>query len=189
MYDDRKNGLTDNMAIIKEENFNNITLEQVAYSMCLAARTAPKTRGMDLIETAVVTGDDLMNLIIKMEEIFQREHRESFKRNSESLKNCSCVVLIGAKLKTNGLKPCSLCGFENCASCEKNHAVCAFNPMDLGIAIGSAVSVAADNRVDNRVMWSIGMAALELKLFNEDVNIVMGIPLSASGKNIFFDRK
>ena len=32
----------------------------------------------------------------------------------------------------------------------------------MGIAIGSAVSVAADNRVDSRVMFSIGKVAEEM---------------------------
>jgi uncharacterized ferredoxin-like protein len=59
---------------------------------------------------------------------------------------------------------------------------------DLGIAIGSAVSVAADHRVDNRVMYSIGKAAKELKLLGEEASIIFGIPLSASGKSPFFDR-
>ena len=60
---------------------------------------------------------------------------------------------------------------------------------DLGIAIGSAVSVAAAHHVDNRVMFSAGKAALNLKLFDDSqVCIAYGIPLSVSGKSPFFDR-
>jgi uncharacterized ferredoxin-like protein len=61
--------------------------------------------------------------------------------------------------------------------------------MDVGIAIGSAISIAADFRVDNRVMYTIGQAALNMEYFDDDVKIVCGIPLSATGKNPFFDRK
>jgi len=57
------------------------------------------------------------------------------------------------------------------------------------IAIGSAVSVAADHRVDNRVMYSVGIAAVNIGLLGFDVRIAYGIPLAARGKNIFFDRK
>ena len=58
-----------------------------------------------------------------------------------------------------GLKKCGMCGFENCTEKEKNENVpCAFNTGDLGIAIGSAVSVAADNRADNRVILEWGSA-------------------------------
>ena len=60
--------------------------------------------------------------------------------------------------------------------------------MDLGIAIGSAVSVATDARVDNRVMFSIGRAAMEMKLLGDRVCQMVGIPLSVSGKSPFFDR-
>jgi len=51
------------------------------------------------------------------------------------------------------------------------------------------VSVAADLRVDNRVMYSVGKAALNIGILGEDVKIAYGIPLSISGKNPFFDRR
>jgi uncharacterized ferredoxin-like protein len=65
---------------------------------------------------------------------------------------------------------------------------CVFNTGDLGIAIGSAVSIAADHRVDNRVMYSVGQAVLEMGLFPPEVKIAYGIPLSATSKSPFFDR-
>ncbi len=55
--------------------------------------------------------------------------------------------------------------------------------------MGSAVSVAADNRVDNRIMYTAGQAIMKMKILGEDVKIAYGIPLSISGKNPFFDRK
>jgi uncharacterized ferredoxin-like protein len=59
--------------------------------------------------------------------------------------------------------------------------------MDLGIALGSAVSLVADNRVDNRIMFTIGQAAARLGLLGE-YKLIMGIPLFVGGKNVFFDR-
>jgi uncharacterized ferredoxin-like protein len=38
-------------------------------------------------------------------------------------------------------------------------------------------------------MWSAGKAAVRLPLFSEKVRIVYGIPLSATGKSLFYDRK
>ena len=58
---------------------------------------------------------------------------------------------------------------------------------DLGIALGSAAKIASNMNVDNRIMYSIGVAARRLGIGGS--NIVHGIPLSASGKNVFFDRK
>ncbi|MCK4639266.1 MAG: ferredoxin domain-containing protein, partial [Bacteroidales bacterium] len=46
-----------------------------------------------------------------------------------------------------------------------------------------------DNRVDNRIMYTAGQAVIELGLLGEDVKIVYVIPLSATSKNPFFDRK
>ena len=65
---------------------------------------------------------------------------------------------------------------------------CVFNTSDLGTAVCSAAAVASDERIDNRIMFSVGMAARDLQLLGEDVKIVYGIGLSISGKNIFFDR-
>jgi uncharacterized ferredoxin-like protein len=49
------------------------------------------------------------------------------------------------------------------------------------------VKVANDLCVDNRVMFSMGVGAINAGLI--DTEIAFGIPLSAKGKNIYFDRK
>jgi len=64
---------------------------------------------------------------------------------------------------------------------------CMFRIIDLSIAAGSAVKTAMDHNVDNRIMQKIGVAALKLGLLNP-CNLILGIPLAATGKNIFFDR-
>jgi len=43
--------------------------------------------------------------------------------------------------------------------------------------------------IDNRLMYSIGRACLDLNLFDSTVKQSLGIPLSVTGKNPFFDRK
>jgi uncharacterized ferredoxin-like protein len=60
--------------------------------------------------------------------------------------------------------------------------------MDLGVALGSAVSVAADARIDNRMMFTIGKAAASMGLLGE-YEMIIGVPLSVSGKTPFFDRE
>jgi uncharacterized ferredoxin-like protein len=59
--------------------------------------------------------------------------------------------------------------------------------VDVGIAIGSACSAAADLRVDSRVMFSVGLAAQKLGWL-KDCQTVMALLLSAGSKNPFFDR-
>ena len=70
----------------------------------------------------------------------------------------------------------------------KAGGTCSFNVGDLGIAVGSAAAMAADFRIDNRIMYTAGKAAIELGMLGEDVKIAYGIPLAAKGKNPFFER-
>ncbi len=160
----------------------------VADKMVTAAKTAPKASGQDSIVAAVVTGEDKDRLAEAMREIGKREDKEFCIRDAGNVDNSICVVLIACKERPYGLKGCGLCGFENCAEMKKANAVCAFNLSDLGIAVGSAVSLAADNRVDNRVMYSAGRGAMELEMLPGNVRICYGIPLNATSKSIFFDR-
>ena len=97
-------------------------------------------------------------------------------------------MLIGAKPARAGLKVCGFCGFDSCASADAAGARCAFNMIDLGIAVGSAASVAADCRVDSRVLYSAGKAAQLMEYEDFDV-IWLGIPIAAYGKSPFFGRK
>ncbi len=161
----------------------------VANLMCIAARTAPKARGIDNIVTIILTDKEIEELSAKMVEVANTGYRtNTFLRDAECLKKAAAIVLIGTKIATIGLD-CGFCGFESCKKLEGSKGVCVYNSGDLGIAVGSAVSIAADNRVDNRIMFSAGYTAVKNKLIDKDVKIALGIPLAASGKNIFFERK
>ena len=47
--------------------------------------------------------------------------------------------------------------------------------MDLGIAVGSAVSIASDFRIDNRIMYSAGLVAIKTGLLPRSVKVAIGI--------------
>jgi uncharacterized ferredoxin-like protein len=161
-----------------------------ARDMCAAARTAPKACGVDELDTAIVTGADKDALTAKMREIGKSmgEKGGFFVRDADNVDASSAVVLIGAKYDTRKLGAmCKLCGFEGCTSCKQAGATCVFTPMDLGIALGSAVAIAADRRLDNRMMFTVGKAAAALGHLGEH-SMIIGIPLAASGKSPFFDR-
>jgi uncharacterized ferredoxin-like protein len=177
------------MMIEKGEDILARTVESVADAMCVAAQTAPKAKGQNLISTLVVKGETIEELSEKMLEIASRAKAAFFQRDSQSIKSAAAIVLVGTKIVSAGVRGCGYCGFADCEDREKHlPAICAFSAGDLGIALGSALSIAADNRVDNRVMLSIGKAAIELGFFDADVKIAYGIPLSATSKNPFFDR-
>ena len=161
----------------------------VANLMCVAARTAPKARGIDNIVSTVLTGKEKESLARKMEQFGKRTERpHTFARDANNVRQAQALVLIGTKIGPVGLN-CGFCGFDNCQKCKQARARCAHNSGDLGIAVGSAVSVASNHRVDNRVMYTVGWTSVNGKILGEKAKIILGIPLSASGKNIFFDRK
>ncbi|MDA3882205.1 MAG: DUF2148 domain-containing protein [Bacteroidales bacterium] len=178
------------MATFEEENSIEDAILQVAKLMVAAARTAPKARGESTLHTRIVTGSDVHPIIAKMEQISNEENIPSFYRDAQNLKNCSALILFGTSIKPLMLQKCGMCGFESCTEKAKHPEIpCVFNTGDLGIAIGSAVSVAMDHRIDNRIMYTVGQAVGELAIFPKQVNIIYGIPLQAHSKNIFFDRK
>lgn len=167
----------------------NIAFE-VAQHMCAAARTAPKTKGIDRIETCIVTGQDKDKLAAEMRRIGERFGYDFFFRDAQNVQDSLAVVLIGVSQGVRGLNEgCGYCNFANCQACNEAGAVCVYDPVDLGIAVGSAVSIAADARVDSRVMFSVGRSAMEMGLFNDKVKNVLGIPLSIAGKSPYFDRQ
>lgn len=200
--------------------------------MLTAARTAPKARGVDIIEAILVEGDDLKILADTMVTIGNERNRPSFIRDASNVLQAECIVAIGTRYQSLGLN-CGHCGFATCAERERGiycpselknsketesaqycspklgelspategyvnsqfsifnsqfQVPCSLNSIDVGIAIGSACATAADLRLDTRVMYSIGVAVEQLGWIGEEVHLTMGIAISASSKNPFFDR-
>ena len=171
------------------DNITAEVVELVAKQMLVAARTAPKAMGVDNLRLALVSGEGIKKLSDEMKKLAASNGMAYFNRDAASILKASCIVLLGTGIKPLGLKTCGFCGYKSCAEKLKNSAApCIFNTGDLGIAIGAAVSLAADNRIDNRIMFSAGVAALSLGLLG-DAKVAYGVPLSASAKNPFFDRQ
>lgn len=168
-------------------------LRVVADLMAIAARTAPKSAGKDFVVIRVIEGADVQALAEKMLEFGKRTGKKSFDRDGANVTRSDAVVLIGLKdAQTAGLD-CSACGAPICEALERNSVEgefrgpqCAFRLLDMGIALGSAVKTAGILNVDNRIMYRAGVVAREMGLI--DADYVMGIPLSATGKSIYFDR-
>lgn len=158
----------------------------VARQMMTAARTAPKAKGIDIIEAALVTGEDVKKLAEEMAAMVEGYGPKFCLRDAGNLLQAECVVIIGTREQAQGLN-CGHCGFSTCAG-RVVGVPCALNTLDVGIAIGSACATAADMRVDTRVMFSAGLAAQRLDWL-KGCKSVFAIPVSASSKSPFFDRK
>jgi uncharacterized ferredoxin-like protein len=162
---------------------------ETARRICIAARTAPKGRGKDNLVSLILTGAEKERLAAEMERQGREKDVPFFVRDADNLRQAAAVVLLGTRIQPLEIPNCGFCGFRDCADNREHGGICVFNPGDLGIAIGSAAAVAADHRVDCRVMFSAGKAALSLGLLGREARIAYGIPLSATGKNPFFDRR
>ena len=167
----------------------------VARFMLVAARTAPKGRGIDDIETLILTGKDKDAVAKEMRKI-ERTAGKNWERDAVNVEQASALVLIGLKGPKALGTQCGACGYENCGAMLKAGRIegqffagptCIIKALDLGIAIGSAVKTAQIHNVDNRVFFRAGVGAYRLKLM-PDCTIIIGIPLAATGKSPFYDR-
>ena len=175
--------------VIKSKESETDGIETIANLMIIAARTAPKAKGIDTLQSLIMTGDDKNRLVDYMNEYGRKMNLDFFIRNAKQIKDSPVVVLLGVKGKPIYIDGCDFCGFNGCKESIKHGAYCTFQSINLGIAIGSAVSVASLHGCDNRVMYSPAKAALDLGYFQKDVKIAVAIPLSATGKNKYFDVK
>jgi len=184
------------MPLIGGEESEKEGIMQAAGLMLISARTAPKSGGVDDIITAAVYGAEKESIAAEMDKIGSERGIPGFHRDAKNVRDSETIVLVGVRgAKKFGLN-CGACGYANCDEFEKAEKKggqdftgpnCAFKELDLGIALGSAVKTASILNVDNRIMYRIGAAVRRLNYMPE-ASVIMGIPISAKGKSIYFDR-
>ncbi len=169
-------------------------LKTVAELMAVSARTAPKSAGQDFVEIKILDGEEIQDLAEGMVTFGRDRGKANFDRDGKNVGQSEVVVLIGLKGdRALGLN-CGGCGHATCKELEEAKKFegefrgphCAYRLLDMGIALGSAVKTAGLLNADNRIMYRIGAVARSMGLCDWDY--VMGIPLSATGKSIYFDR-
>jgi uncharacterized ferredoxin-like protein len=164
-------------------------VEMVAQLMAISTTTAPKSKGENFVKTRVLKGKVLKELADAMLAYGQRTKKKDFDRDSKNVAESDAVLLIGLKKASVLGLDCAACGFADCKSFQKQgkeSGEFVFRLLDMGIALGSAVKTASMLNVDNRIMYRVGVAVREMALV--DWEFVMGIPLSVTGKSIYFDR-
>lgn len=173
----------------------------VAELMALSARTAPKGRGQDSIEIKIVADKELSELSKEMSRLGESRGIKFFLRDAANVEKSDACLLIGCRAENIVGLDCGGCGYSSCKEmlcAQKDFSVkepqksfhgpnCIIKMADLGIALGSAAKTASLHNVDNRIMFSAGVAALSLKWL-EGCLVAYAIPLKASGKSIYFDR-
>ncbi|HET6439058.1 MAG TPA: DUF2148 domain-containing protein [Anaeromyxobacter sp.] len=151
--------------------------------------TAPKAKGWDDVRILYVDGEDKAALTAFLRRHGEERGRPGLVRDAANVDRAVAVVVLGARPMFMNLD-CGMCGQETCQRAEAARVNCIYPIADLGIAVGSGVSAAAEMGLDNRVMYSIGLAALKTGLFGDPgIRCALGIPFSVSSKNVFFDRR
>jgi uncharacterized ferredoxin-like protein len=162
-------------------------IKQAAELMAISARTAPKAKGEDFIEVKILSGKQIERLGKAMLEHGRKEREPMWKRDAKCILESTAILLVGVRdpvkeLKGRGKsKSKDLAGDDPFAQSERVRRY-----VDLGIALGSAAKTASILNIDNRIMWRAGEMARRLGMMK--TMMVISIPLSAYGKNIYFDR-
>ena len=183
----------------------------VAELAALAARTAPKSHGVDHFEIALTSKEETKMIAQRMIEIGKekeaallasggKEHKAKatamdWHSDGECVGDSDEILLIGMNGRKLVPKNCGLCGYATCAELLKQPEVdaswpgpfCANLMVDLGIAVSSAASVLIRHHVDNRMFFKVGLAVKDLKLMPQ-CNCIIAMAMTGTGKNGYFDR-
>lgn len=143
--------------------------------------------------------DDLKRIGAAMREYAPRSTNEAFwLRDASNIENSQALLLVGLAKPVTAGYDCGACGSPTCAEFAKARTVvakemgytgphCVMRMIDIGVALSSAAKAASLLSVDNRVQQRVGAAARALGIIKGEV--VMGIPVSISGKSIYYDRQ
>jgi len=193
---ERKGG-RDAIALHNDEMMDselNEIVQRITEYMAVSAKTAPKARGNDFVGIKIVKGEELKELAEAMFEYGKQNNKTNYDRDGKNVMDSDAVLLLA--LNNNTAPPglnCGACGKERCADLNPEEGpefmgpLCAWRLLDLGVALGSAVKTAGMFNLDNRIMYRAGAAARKMGFM--EGQIIVGIPVSATGKNIYFDRQ
>ncbi|NPA40315.1 MAG: hypothetical protein GXO57_07735, partial [Thermodesulfobacteria bacterium] len=96
-------------------NAESQIIEELAMQILVAARTAPKAKGIDDLNLGLITDPEEKEALAKEMEKVAEEKGDRFaffKRDAENVRNSEAVILISLKFnKTLGLN-CGACGFS-----------------------------------------------------------------------------
>ncbi len=185
-------------------------LRNVAKLCAVAAVTAPKSGGQlflkgggPFIETVIVEDKATLKRLAGWLRAQGERHRAPiWFRDADAAEKLDVVLLIGLAGWYPPQYDCGACGYATCAeflqarpahrtaaSAEWEFAgpVCQLRAIDLGIAVGSAAKIASMNNVDTRCQTRISAAARHLGIIKADLAVALS--MSATHKNIFFDKK
>ena len=91
----------------------------VAGLMALAARTAPKGKGVDTLIIRVLSGKEVPALATRLSELGETQGIGFFLRDAKNIAASDACVLVGARGDTVAGINCGACGYATCAEMTK----------------------------------------------------------------------
>ena len=170
------------------DEVSGATAKQQICALMNRMLTAPKAKGLDDLRIVYVDGEEKAALAAFLRRHGEAIGRPGLVRDAGNVDKAVAVVVVGSKPLFMGLD-CGMCGAPTCEEARARDMNCIYPICDLGIALGSGAAMAAEQGLDNRIMYSIGLAALKTGLFADPtIRCAVGVPFSVSSKNVFFDR-
>ncbi len=96
--------------VINERDIRNETVRAAAQAVMAAARTAPKAKGRDMVEVAVVTEEDIERLAETMVLMSGESGMKFLLRDADNIRQAQAVIVVGIS------DPHAVCGL-NCGYC------------------------------------------------------------------------
>ena len=91
---------------------------QAVRQMMTAARTAPKGKGIDIIEVAMVTDEDIKRLSEELVIMSGETGLKFFLRDADNILQAEAIMIAGTRQQVQGLN-CAHCGFPTCVESRK----------------------------------------------------------------------
>ncbi|NOZ12480.1 MAG: hypothetical protein GXO69_02385 [Acidobacteria bacterium] len=172
-------------------------LERAVELMALAANDAWHFGGKQMLKMVSLDEDEMEEManyalsLGDMSPLAARDGRFAL----ELMKEPWAVLVFGAGRKSTFNYNCGACGFRTCAELNKaetvesltsNGPACIFETLNLNMAANAAAAAAGRLGLHCRVFSTLAFAAKALEYINAD--IVVGVAVSAAGKDPFFDR-
>ena len=179
-------------------------LLEVAKNVVQAIYHAPQITGRLKIETEIITDEDLVPILEVMEELGKIFRFALW--DYQQIKTCydrgepPVIVAIGADLADANLAwDCGACGYDTCrefrAYCEElggggmlGGPSCNWKALDYGMVCDWACAAAHQNRVDARIMGSIGVPFSFLN-YLPGCNAKIGLPIGPPRELVYFSRE
>lgn len=177
---------------------------EVAKNIVLAVHKAPQITGKTEVKAEIIWGEDLEPIIEVMGPVGSIMRYVGW--DYETLKNCyekgesPVIINIGAKVSKSNLGwNCGACGFDTCrefnAYSKENKGggqlggpSCNWKILDWAMACDWACASAWQNRVDNRIMGSVGFALTVLG-YLPDCDVKIGLALGPPRDLVYFSRE